>query len=80
MHIIYPWTEPEVPEKESKEEKEQRLKDQQKVFNKFYKRNLPKRSFIVRETPKMYETITKPIIEAIPTRSIQWVGSLCVCS
>ena len=75
VDIIYPWTEPEDPESESKEDREQRLKDQQKVFNKFYKRNLPKRSFIVRETPKMYNAITLPIIEALPSRSIQWVMS-----
>ena len=78
VDVIYPWVEPEEPEND--EEQKQRLQDQQKIFDKFYRRALPKQRFMVRETPELYETITKPWFESIPTASIQWVClSILVC-
>eukprot|EP01084_Bolivina_argentea_P184558 318313_1 len=73
VDVIYPWIESDNDQKETEENKKQRLKAQQKVFDKFYQRNLPKKSYIIRETPEMYKNITLPYIQSIPTNDIQWV-------
>ena len=71
VDVIHPWVKPEKDE--TMEEEKERLQNQQKVFDKFYERNVPKKSFMVRETAEMYKTITLPHIEAIPVNDIQWV-------
>merc|ERR1712154_736985 len=44
IDVIYPWINPEKEENE--EEEKQRLENQQKVFEKFYQRCLPKKKYI----------------------------------
>ena len=71
VDVIHPWVIPDDDENE--EEKKQRLVDQQKIFDKFYKRCLPKKRFMVRETAEMYNKITLPYVQSIPIRAIKWV-------
>ena len=72
IDVIYPWIEPEDNE-DNEEEEKKRLADQQKIFDKYYKRALPKKGYLIRETPEMYEKYQVPYIQSIPTANIQWV-------
>lgn len=73
VDVIHPFVEPDGDETETEEQKAQRLQDQQKVFDKFYQRLIPKKSYMVRETPEMYQAVTVPYIDSIPSASVQWV-------
>ena len=76
IDVIYPWIEPDNEVDETKEDAVKRLADQQKVFDKHYRRALPKKGYLIRETPDMYEKIQVPRIQSIPVKDIQWVSIL----
>eukprot|EP01084_Bolivina_argentea_P001886 3497_1 len=75
VNVIYPWIEPDIEDAkaESEEDKQKRLQEQQKVFDKHYKRTIPKKCYLVRETPPMYQNITLPLIQSLSARHIQWL-------